>query len=161
MADGTSIYRDKIENLGTLDASGANTIVYAPGRPVVIRRAILITTVAQTVADAVITVAVRDVDNGNSTSQGTFTIPFTDSAADDVAYVDIGKPATAGTVAVDGSTVYEGFTPGGGVRVEPGQEISFTSDGGGDAGTYQVYLEMTDEGFEVGDADREITFVAA
>lgn len=160
MAD-TSIYRDKIDNLGTLDASGANTIVFAPGRQAVVRKIILITTVAQTVANATITVAVRDVDNGNSVTQGTFVMPFATSATDDVAFVKPGQPATAGTTAVDGSLVFEGYEPGGGIVVEPGQELALTSDGGGDAGTYQVYVESIDNPFVEAEADREITFVAA
>lgn len=157
----TSIMRDKMENLGTLDASGANTIVFAPGRPAVVRKVVLITTVAHTTANATITVALRDVDNGNSVTKGTFVLPFTGSVTDDVAFVEIGKPNTTGSAGVDGSTIYKGYEPGGGIRVEPGQELAFTSDGGGDAGTYQVYVEYIDEGFDYTDADREISFTNA
>lgn len=140
--------KDVQYNAGTLDASGANAIVFAPGRPVDVKRIVVVTTVAQTTADAVISVAVRDVDNGNSTAIGTFTLPFTGSAADDVKYVELGKPLTTGTTASDGSLVYKGHTPGGPVRVDVGQEMSLTSNGGGDAGTYQVYFEYLDQGFD-------------
>lgn len=156
----TSPIRDQMLNLGTLDASGANAVVFAPGRPAIVRKIVTVTTIAQTTADAVITMAVRDVDDGNSTTQGTFTLPFTGSAADDVKFVKPGQPSATGATAVDGSTVYEGFTPGGGIRVEVGQELSLTSNGGGDAGTYQVYVEYIDEGFNEADGT-ELTFTAA
>lgn len=156
--------KDHYANVGSLDASGANSVVYAPGEAIDAIRAILVTTVAQTVANATITVAVRDVDNGNSTTIGTFTLPFSGSAADDVQYADFGKPATTGTVETDGSTVYSSADPGGVIEVLPGQEIVFTSDGGGDAGTYQVYLEYVSKGFNpevLGITDNERTFTHA
>lgn len=160
-------YADKaIANLGTLDTSGANTIVFAPGRPADVCRAILVNTVAHTVADAIITVAVRDVDNGNSTTIGTFTLPFTGSAADDVKYVELVFPDSDGEISsIDGSLTFSSESPGGPIQVDVGQEISFTSNGGGDAGTYQVYVEYYDQPFQseagrVGNA-AELTFTPA
>lgn len=151
-------------NAGTLDASGANTVAFAPGEAIDVKRLILVTTVAHTTANATITVAVRDVDNGNSTTIGTFVLPFSGSAADDVQYVELGKPATTGTVASDGSTVYSSVDPGGLIEVLPGQEIALTSDGGGDAGSYAVYVEYMPKGFNpevLGLDDEELTFTHA
>ena len=156
--------KDMYANLSTLDASGANAVEYAPGEAIDVKRAIFVTTVAQTVADATITVVVRDRDNGNSTTIGTFTLPFTGSALDKVYYVDFGKPDEDGTVETDGSLVFSSDEPGGLVEVLPGQEIVFTSDGGGDAGTYQVYLEYISKGFDpnvLGITDNERTFTHA
>lgn len=149
-------------NLGTLDASGANTIVFAPGHYFDVKRVILVTTIAQTVVDAIITVAIRDVDDGNSTTKGTFTLAFTGSATDDKKFVDFGKPATTGTTAADGSLIYKGHTPGGVLELKPGQELSLTSDAGGNAGTYQVYVEGYDKGMNIGQVGMtELTFTHA
>jgi hypothetical protein len=156
--------KDMYANLSTLDASGANSVVYAPGESIDVKRLIFVTTVAQTVADAVLTVAVRDVDNGNSTTIGTVTLAFTGSTADDVQYTDLGKPATTGTVETDGSLVFSSDDPGGVIAIRPGQELAITSNGGGDAGTYQVYVEYISKGFnpEVLDiTDNELTFTHA
>lgn len=155
--------KDHYANVGSLDAAEASTVTYAPGEAIDVIRAILVTTEAQTAATATITVAVRDVDNGNSTTVGTFTMVVAGSALDKVDYVDFGKPPTTGTTASDGSLVYEGYNTGGVgfdgdgnvvntrtegvIEVLPGQEIAFTSDGGGDAGTYQVYIEYISKGF--------------
>jgi hypothetical protein len=155
--------KDDIANLGTLDASGANSVVFAPGRPVDVDRVIVVTTVAQTTADATITLGVRDVDNGNSVTKGSFVLPFTGSATDDVKYVNLVKPKTTATTASDGSITFTGYSPGGFIEVNPGQELFLTSDGGGDAGTYQVYVEYKDQGFSgsrIADAV-ELTFTAA
>lgn len=143
--------KDDIANLGTLDASGANSIVFAPGRPVDVDRIILVTTVAHTVADATITVGVRNVDDTSSVTKGSFVIPFTGSALNKVLAIELVKPKTTATTAADGSIYYAGYNPGGFIRVDPGQELFLTSDGGGNAGTYQVYIEYKDQGFSGAD----------
>lgn len=152
----------------SLDASGANTAVITFGQRVAVSRLVLVTTVAQTVADATITVAVRDVDDGNSTTKGTFTLPFTGSATDDLKYVDLIKPSTSGAAGADSvtavpTTVYT--TSGKGpIYIEANQELALTSDGGGNAGTYMIYAEGWPEGNNVKDdspAMSERTFTAA
>lgn len=143
--------KDDIANAGSLDASGANTLAWAPGRPVDVDRIVLVTTVAHTVADATITVGVRNVDDTSSVSKGTFVIPFTGSALNKVFSIPLVKPKTTSTTGADGSIVFKGYSPGGFIRVDPGQELFLTSDGGGDAGTYQVYIEYKDQGFSGAD----------
>jgi len=155
--------KSEFANLSTLDASGSNAVQYEPGQRIKAKRLILVTTVAQTVANATLTVVVRDRDNGNSTTIGTITVPFSGSALDKVLYADFGKPKTTATTGSDGSATYS-TDPGGLVEVDPGQEIVITSDGGGDAGTYQVYLEYIPEGFDPyvqGVEDNEMTFTHA
>lgn len=133
-------------DLSTLDASGANAVQYNPGCPMDVKALVFVTTVAQTVADATLTVVVRDRDNGNSTTIGTLVLPFTGSALDQVRRFKLQLPkTTATTSSIDGSTTYAS-TPGV-VEVNPGQEMVITSDGGGDAGTYQVYVEAVKQGF--------------
>jgi hypothetical protein len=154
----------KFADLSTLDASGANAVQFNPGERAKVKRVILVTTVAQTTADATITVVVRDRDNGNSTTIGTFTLPFTGSATDDVQYAEFGNPSATADTGVDGSSVYSSVSPGGLIEVDPGQEMVFTSDGGGDAGTYHVYVEYIPEGFNpevLGITANERTFTAA
>lgn len=134
--------------LGTLDASGANSLSWAPGKPVDIENLIFLTTIAQTVADATITVGVRDIDDGNSTTRGTFALPFSGSATDQVRRVRLAAPRTtpieyvASQPAGAGFGVTEVMRSGEGLlKVNPGQEIFVTSNGGGDAGSYLVYAE--------------------
>lgn len=122
----------------------------------------LVTTVAHTTVNAVITVTLRDQDDANSTTLGTFTLPFTGSATDDVKFVDFIKPATTGTVStIDGSTVFTAVGKGP-VKVLPNQEIALTSDGGGATGTYNVFFEGVDEGLNnLYPLGSELTFTAA
>jgi hypothetical protein len=155
--------QDDIINLGAFDAAEASTVAFAPGRPVDVHRVILVTTEAQVAADAIVTVSVRDVDDGNSTTIGTFTIPLAGSALDNVQYVNLVYPATTGTTASDGSLVFTGYDPGGFVQVNPGQEIAFVSNAGGSSGIYTLYVEYKDQGFS---GERvahavELTFTAA
>ncbi len=153
-----------VENLATLDASGANAVQFNPGMTVKVKRLIFITTIAQTTADAVITVVKRNRDDTPTETLGTVTLPFTGSATDDVQYVELGYPDTDGEVGSDGSTVYSSVSPGGMIEMVPGEELVLTSNGGGDAGTYQVYVEYIPEGFNpevLGITDNELTFTHA
>lgn len=156
----TSIYRDKITEVGvSLDASGANTaIVMAPGRRAYVRRLILVTSIAQTSALATLTVGVRNVDDTTSTTYGTFTVPLTGSALNDVAICDLATGPTTYTTAVDSSSTLAG---GAMIRVKPGQEMFVTSDGGGNAGTYIIYAEYYDDAFVTADFTRRQTFTPA
>lgn len=155
--------KTQLYNAGTLDTSGANAIVFAPGQPVHVKRVIFVTTVAHTVANATISVAVRDVDNGNSVAIGSFVVPYSGSAADDVGFANIAAnqtgPTTLSGNGISAPVWYDGGA--GDVLVVPGQEISLTSDGGGDAGTYQVYFEYVPTGFKEADADRKFTYTTA
>lgn len=155
---------DRYENLSTLDVSGANSVVFAPGESIDVKRLIFVTTIAQTVALSNLTVAVRDVDNGNSVTIGTFTIPLTGTALDKVWYTDLGVPDEDGSTGSDGSLIFQSYDPGGVVAVNPGQELVVTSDGGGDAGTYQVYIQYQSKGFNpevLGIEANERTFTPA
>lgn len=164
----------KFADLSTLDASGANAVQFNPGETVRVKRIILVTTVAQTVADATITVVRRNRDDTPTETLGSFTLPFTGSALDKVYYTELGLAPTTGSTGVDGSTVYKGYNDGGivsGVNVDveslpkldPGEELVLTSNGGGDAGTYHVYVEYIYEGFNpevLGITANERTFTA-
>lgn len=137
--------KDDIVNLGTLDVSGANSIVFAPGRPVDVARLIFVTTVAKTVATSAITVGVRNVDDTSSVTKGSFTMPL--SAINTVKAVPLVKPATTPGTGSDGSVTNKGYSPGGFLQVNPGQELFITSGGAGTGGTFQVYVEYKDQGF--------------
>lgn len=152
--------KEAIKQVGTaaLDASGANTVTAIFGRKARLKRLILVTTVAQTVANATITVAVRDHDDSPSTTIGSFVLPFSGSAIGDKKYVDLVTTDTDGsTSSIDGSLVYEAGDP---VEVEPTEELALTSDGGGDAGSYLVFVEYWDQPFTVADGT-EVAFVPA
>lgn len=145
----------------SLDASGANSIDFGLDSVWWLSTIRLITTVAQTVADATITVALRDKDDGNSTTLGTFVLPYSGSATDDIKYVQMIKPLTSATTSsIDGSTTYsaEGKGP---VKVLANQEIVLTSDGGGNAGTYIIYFEGVEEGLNKRVYGTELTLTAA
>lgn len=145
----------------SLDASGANTAVVAIGHPAAVSRVVFVNTIAHTVADAVITFGYRNVDDTPSVTLGTFTLPFTGSATDDIKFIDIMLPLATGTVSsIDGSTVYT--TAGKGpVYLEANDEMFFTSDGGGNAGTYLIYLQGWLEPFNEEVVGTELTVTAA
>lgn len=155
--------KDRIDSAGALTDGG--TLEWAVGQVVDVKRLILVTTTAYTVADTTVTVSVRDVDNGNSTTIGTFVIPFTGSAADDVKFVNVGEPETTGSVsAIDGSLVFSN-EPGGLLRINPGQELAIVDGGTQTAGASAVYVEYIPGGFqEYADSDyspAELTFTHA
>lgn len=145
----------------SLDASGTNSIDFGLVATWFLARIKMVTTIAHTVADATITVALRDKDDGNSTTLGTFTLPFSGSATDDIKYVDLIKPlTTATTSSIDGSTTYTTENKGP-VKVLANQEIVLTSDGGGNAGTYLIYFEGVEEGLNSAVTGSARTFTAA
>lgn len=157
------MYYDKArtDSMGTLTVSGTTALTWAPGQVADVKRIVFVTTTALTVADSVITVAVRDVDDGNSTTIGTFTMVQSGSATDDVSYANIGNQGTGPTTASDGSTVYEGGD--GVVEVLPGQELVLTSDGGSTAGAVEAYVEYIPGGFneEADYVTAQMTFTAS
>ena len=134
------------------DFAEAVTAVYAPGRPIDVKRIILVIKEASNGAE-VITVAVRNKDDTPSTTIGTFTIP-SGLATDTVLKVDIAnvKTAVTGSDASQPATVTTGRVLGiqtnqpGVIEVNPGQEISLTSTGGtattGQADVYFSYVAM-------------------
>lgn len=143
---------DEITDAIGFDFAEAVTSGYAPGRPIDVKRIVLVITELSNGAET-ITLAVRDVDDGNSTTIGTFTIP--DAAATDTVFkVDVAnvKTAVTGTDASQPAEVTTGRVLGiqtnspGVIEVNPGQEIVVTSTGGtattGQANVYFEYVAM-------------------
>lgn len=145
---------DRVTPVVNFDFAESVTVVFEPGKPVDIKRIVLVIEEASNGAE-VITVAVRNAgDASSSTTIGTFTIP-TGLALNTVLKVDIAgvnpaaivpsgeasQPATVTTGRVLG---YQTNQPGV-IEVNVGQEISLTSTGGtattGRANTYFEYEE--------------------
>ena len=141
------MYYDKtrIDNIGTLTVSGTTELVWAPGQAVKVKRVIMHTSTAVTVADATVSVKVRDLDGTPTATKGSFVVPFTGSAIDDTLFADIAANQTGPTTAADGSTVYAGGA--GEIAVGQGEEFVLVSDGGSTAGAVTVYVEYVPEGF--------------
>lgn len=140
--------------LGSLNlGAGAATVTYAPGRPVNIKRIIFVVTTAQATAGAGITFGVRNVDDSTSTTVGSFTtaaiMALNSVHKADVAGVksgvtgsDASQPAAVTTGRVLG---YQTNLPGE-IELNPGQEFWITSDGNGDTGVAQVYIDAQAQG---------------
>lgn len=135
--------------------AGTTPAVYAPGKPIDVKRIVLVMTTAQATSAATVTVAVRNVDDSSSTTIGTFVTPAV-MALNAVFKVDIaGVDADAVTPTGEHSQVADvtlGRVDGyftnlpGVIEVNPGQEISLTSDGGGDTGVANAYFEYSEQG---------------
>lgn len=125
---------------GVNTVSGTTPTSFVAGGPVDLKRIIGVVTTAVTVADAVVTVAL------NGDAIGTITVPFSDSAIGDAFETAnfVGIPAVVNP-AVDGSSV-NGPTSGV-LRLNPGDILSFTSDGGATAGAVQFFVEYQALGF--------------
>jgi hypothetical protein len=144
---------DRISEAQNLDYAEAATVAFAPGKPIDVKRIVLVIVEAQSAATETLTVVVRDVDDGNSTTIGTFVMPAS-AAADAVYKVDIANVDTAvtGTDASQPADVTTGRVLGyqtnlpGVIEVNPGQEIAVTSGGTGtttgQANVYFEYVEM-------------------
>lgn len=130
-----------------LVVSGANTATFRPGRTAHVQKIVLLTTVAQTGTDNILTIGVRNIDGTGSVSKGTVTIATATSLINQVLHIDVVKPKTTATVQSDGSTYYAGYSPGGPIVVKPGQELYITSNGASTAGTYDVRIDYLDQGF--------------
>lgn len=137
------------------DFAEAVTAAYAPGKPIDVKRVVLVIKEASNGAET-ITIAVRNVDDTGSTTIGTFAIP-NGAALNAVYKVDIAgvkssavtpsgehsQPADVTLGRVDG---YYTNLPGV-IEVNPGQEISLTSTGGtATTGQANVYLEYVEQG---------------
>jgi hypothetical protein len=138
--------KDRVDSVGALTDGG--TLEWGVGQVVDVKRLILVTTTAYTVANDTVTVSVRDVDNGNSVTIGTFVITFAGSAADDVRFVNLGEPETAGSISpIDGSLIFDN-EPGGLLRINPGQELVIVDGGQQTAGASALYVEYIPGGFQ-------------
>lgn len=148
---------DRIASVGSLNlGAGAATVVYATGRPINIKRITMVMTTAQATAGAVITFGVRNVDDTSSTTIGTFTTPAV-AALNAVLKADVAG-VKAGVTTYDSwgisqsASVTTGRVVGvqanqpGDVELNPGQEFWITSDGSGDTGVANVYIEYQDQG---------------
>jgi hypothetical protein len=145
---------DRISAAQNLDYAEAATVAFAPGTPIDVKRIVLVIVEAQSAATETLTVAVRDVDDGNSTTIGTFIMPAS-ATADAVYKVDLAnvKTSVTGTDASQPSTVTTGRVLGyqtnlpGVIEVNPGQEIVVTSGGTGTTtGQANVYFQYVEQG---------------
>jgi hypothetical protein len=147
---------DAVLEIGTLTHTGTTAITKSFGRKVKIKRLILVTTTAVTVADDTVTVGKRKVDNTavSPASVGTFVVPFTGSALNDVKYVELAEPSTSvasGTVGDQigrtASVIYKSV-PGDYLSIDPDEELYVTPGGTSSAGVNQVWAEYIMESFD-------------
>lgn len=137
----------RMELIGSVDISGANSGVLEVGAPTHVKRIVAVVTTAVTVAAATITVSKRNASgSGGSTTYGTFDIPV--AAVNAVYFANVLKPSTTASTGSDGSTVYTTPTQ---IRVDPGQELVVTSDGGATAGVVTFWADMIPDGFDEND----------
>lgn len=144
---------DESAYVGSLQLGAGTTAVVWPGvgRPVDIKRIVLAMTAAQATAGSVVTIARRTVDNNNSVNVGTFTTPAV-MAVNGVFHVDVGVTSTTTTtvysqpVEVLGRTNVMYQSEPGLIELNPGQELVLTSDGAGDTGVADAYIEFVVQG---------------
>jgi len=153
--------KDQYLDIGALTDGG--TLVYNPPVPIDVKRIILRTTTAYTVANDTVTVNVMDIDGSPTATKGTFVIAFSGSTIGDLVQVDL-KPASivAATTAADGS-LYSKPGPGF-IRVLPGQSLQIVDGGQQTAGASQAYIEFEKQGFGESDptnAYKSSTYVPA
>lgn len=143
---------------GPIDFDFAESVtgVFAPGRPINVRRLVLVIKEASNGAET-ITVGVRNKDDTSSVTKGTFPIP-SGAVLNAVYKVDIAASYTAAQTGDGGgisqpATVTTGRVVGyqtslpGEIQVNPGQELFFTSTGGtATTGQADVYVEYREEG---------------
>lgn len=135
-------------------ADSTAPVALAPGKPIDVKRVVGVITEASA-GTSVVTVAVRNVDDTGSTTIGTFSVPASLALNSvfvvEIAGVDpdpvvvtgeVSQPADVTTGRVLG---YQTNLPGV-IEVNVGQEISFTSDGGGTAGIANLYVEYVEMG---------------
>ena len=122
----------------------AGTLVYAPGAPEDILDIVLVTTVAYTVANDTVTLAVRNVDDTSSVTKGSFVVPFVGSALNKVLYIPM-RNIILSSVGVDGSTVFSGAE--GAIKVNPGQELLITDGGQQTVGASRCYIKVAVQDF--------------
>lgn len=145
---------DRVSSMGSLNlGAGAATVVFAPGKPVCVKRVVLVTTTAQATAGAGLTFGVRNVDDTSSTTYGSGTTAAV-MALNSVHYMDVAGVHTAvtGSDASQVAQVTTGRVLGiqdnspGEIEVNVGQEFWLTSDGNGDTGVAAVYVEYREKG---------------
>ena len=132
--------------VGSLTVSGANTVALEVGRPVYVKRVVLVTKTALTGADATLTLGKRKADGTGAAQHSQFTLPYANSAVNDVSFYNVGEPSATPTTGVDGSTVYSSAPDL--LRVDPGEEVYVTADGSPTAGVVEVYVETIPLGFD-------------
>lgn len=140
--------KEIVLEVGDLDVSGSNEVSIAFGRPVDVKRVIMVTTTALTAADAELTVGWRKVDDTGSEDHSTWTLVQEDSALNDVSEILLAesKADDAGTTGVDDSTVH---TAGDDlIHVDSDEEFFIESDGGPDAGDVKVFVQVQEKGVQ-------------
>lgn len=158
-------------DMGSLNlGAGAATVVFQPGKPVDIKRLILIVTTAQATAGAVLTVGTREADgSGGEVVIGTATTPAT-MALNSVFVIELAgvstdpivtsgehsQPAEVTMGRVDG---YYSNRPGGVIEIDMGRELYVTSGGEGDTGVATVYAEYFEQGIDRAPDPTNIAFV--
>lgn len=137
----------KIESLGSVDISGANGAEFIPGRSAQIKRVSIVMTTAQATASSVLTLTKRPTAGSSSgaISEGTMTVSVANGAAGSGVYFEPGQPSSTGTTESDGSLTYSG---GALIALIPGESLYIVSDGGGSAGTGEVFVEYYEDGFD-------------
>jgi hypothetical protein len=130
------------EDVGSLTISGANTVVWAPGVPVDVKRLVFVVTTATTVATSLLTVGKRNVDDTSSVVHDTYTFPI--AAINGVYEALLGEPDTAAATGLDGSEVHTAAPLL--LEIEPGEELFITSDGGATAGVVECYVQYQRQG---------------
>lgn len=135
--------KDQYLDIGSLTDAG--TIAYSPPVPIDVKRIILRTTTAYTVANDIVTVNVMDIDGSPTATKGTFTIAFTGSVVGDIVNVDLKSANPAATVAADGS-LYSKPGPGF-ITLLPGQSLQIVDGGQQTVGASQAYIEYEKQGF--------------
>jgi hypothetical protein len=145
---------DRVANLGSLTlASG--TAVFNVGKPIDVKRIVLVYTTGQTGAGAALTFGVRNADGSTgSVTKGSFTAPVAVAnavVAAEVAgvypnpVVNTGEQSQPTTVTTGRVLGYQTNQPGI-IKVNPGQQFWVTGGAGGAAGVAQVYIEYEEEG---------------
>lgn len=146
---------DRISQAQALTTSGANTIVFANGRPMNIKRIVMVVSTAITVTAPIANFGVRNVDDSSSVVMGTITLaiaPLNAVLSADIAQSyaapqvydtwGISQPATVTTGRVVG---VQTSLPGQ-VQCDPGQEFFITITTTSTAGAVAAYIEYQDEG---------------
>ena len=141
--------------VGNLDASGSNTVSLAFGQPVDVKRLILVNTIPHTSANAKLTIGVRDRDDTPSVNHTAYTLVQSGSAAGDVFTIEVGVPDTAADATGSDSLDVFSATPVL-LAIDTDEELFITSDGGGNAGSYDIYAQVQELGFHLGAANTNV-----
>lgn len=146
---------DRISPAQALTTSGTNTVVFANGKPMNIKRIVAVVATAITVTTVIANFGVRNVDDSSSVVYGTITMPL--AALNAVLSADIAQsyaaPQIYDTWGISQSPlVTTGRINGvqtslpGEVKVNPGQEFFVTVTQASTAGAVALYIEYQEEG---------------